>query len=76
MDFLSKVKFGNPNTEGAVDLNGRQKYVSDYDYWRDYKKSFEKHRHNMEPNIPFVLDKTDIGTGSPFTKINNENINN
>ena len=40
--FLSKVKLGNPNTEGAVYLNGKQGYVSDYDHWRILKESFDK----------------------------------
>ena len=40
--FLSKVNFGISNTEGAVDFNGKQKYVSDYDHWRIYKESFDK----------------------------------
>ena len=38
--FLSKVKFGDPNTEGAVDHNGERTYNIKYNYWLDYKKSF------------------------------------
>ena len=60
--FLSKVKLGNPNTEGAVDLNGKQGYVSDYDHWRIYKESFDKTLTQLKPNIPFVPDITNIGT--------------